>query len=201
MMHRSKTFLGIAALSAGALLLAACSDDDDNGAATTTAAEAPTTTAAEEMEDTEAADETIVEIAAGSDDFTTLVAALTEADLVETLSGDGPFTVFAPTDDAFAALPEGLVESLLEPENRETLVKILTYHVVAAQVMAADVEAGTVETVEGQSFTIEVDGGDVFIVDGQGNRVQVVQTDIVGSNGVIHVIDGVLLPADVTLPL
>lgn len=135
------------------------------------------------------ADKTVVEIAAGNDDFSTLVAAVTAAGLAETLSGDGPFTVFAPTNDAFAKLPEGTVETLLKPENKEKLAAILTYHVVAGKVMAADVKAGKVKTVNGAEITITVKDGKVM-VDG----ATVVKTDIVGTNGVIHVIDAVVLP-------
>jgi uncharacterized surface protein with fasciclin (FAS1) repeats len=145
------------------------------------------------------ADETIVEIAAGNADFSTLVSAVQAAGLAETLSGEGPFTVFAPTNEAFAKLPAATLQSLLEPANKETLTKILTYHVVAGQVMAADVEPGEVVTVEGQPFTVDVDGSNLYIVDGKGNRAQVVTTDIEASNGVIHVIDTVLIPADVTV--
>jgi uncharacterized surface protein with fasciclin (FAS1) repeats len=193
--RRNLAFVGL--LAVGSLLAAACSDDDDD--ATTTTTEAETTTTASEMEDEAMADETIVEIAAGNPDFSTLVAAVEAADLAETLSGEGPFTVFAPTNEAFAALPAETLQSLLEPENQETLAQILTYHVVAGEVMAADVAPGEVETVEGSPFTIEVEGGNVFIVDGQGGRAQVVTTDIVASNGVIHVIDAVLLPSGVTV--
>lgn len=131
----------------------------------------------------------IVEIAAGAEDFSTLVAAVKAAGLVETLSGEGPFTVFAPTNAAFAALPEGTVESLLKPENKAKLTKILTYHVVGAKVMAADVKAGEVATVEGSKFTIKVADGKVMVDD-----ANVVKTDIVASNGVIHVIDKVIMP-------
>ncbi|MCD9622942.1 fasciclin domain-containing protein [Rhabdothermincola salaria] len=183
----------LAAAVSLALFAGACSSDsDDDAATTTTAAESSETTMAEteEME----ASETIVEIAAGNDDFSTLVAALEAADLVDTLSGDGPFTVFAPTNEAFEALPEGTVETLLEPENIEQLQAVLTYHVVAGEVMAADVEPGEVTTVEGGTFTISVEDGNVFITDAEGGQAQVVTTDIVGSNGVIHVIDAVLLP-------
>lgn len=134
-------------------------------------------------------DKTVVEIAAGNDDFSTLVAAVTAAGLAETLSGDGPFTVFAPTNEAFAKLPEGTVESLLKPENKEKLVAILTYHVVAAKVMAADVKAGKVATVNGAEATITIADGAVKIDD-----ATVVKTDIVGKNGVIHVIDSVIMP-------
>jgi uncharacterized surface protein with fasciclin (FAS1) repeats len=132
---------------------------------------------------------TIVEIAAGNEDFSTLVAAVKAAGLAETLSGEGPFTVFAPTNEAFAKLPAGTVETLLKPENKEKLVAILTYHVVAGKVMAADVKAGKVATVNGKEATIAVKDGAVM-VDG----ATVVKTDIACSNGVIHVIDSVILP-------
>lgn len=131
----------------------------------------------------------IVDIAAGADDFSTLVAAVKAAGLVDTLKGDGPFTVFAPTNAAFAALPEGTVENLLKPENKEQLVAVLTYHVVAGKVMAADVKAGEVPTVQGSKATIKVEDGKVMI-----DNATVVKTDIVASNGVIHVIDAVILP-------
>lgn len=134
-------------------------------------------------------DKTVVEIAAGNDDFSTLVAAVKAAGLAETLSGDGPFTVFAPTNEAFAKLPEGTVETLLKPENKEKLAAVLTYHVVAAKVMAADVKAGKVATVNGAEATITVEDGAVMI-----DGAKVVKTDIVGKNGVIHVIDTVIMP-------
>jgi uncharacterized surface protein with fasciclin (FAS1) repeats len=137
----------------------------------------------------EPANMTVVEIAAGNEDFSTLVAAVKAAGLAETLSGDGPFTVFAPTNEAFAKLPEGTVETLLKPENKEKLVAILTYHVVAGKVMAAEVKTGKVATVNGKEATIEVKDGAVMI-----DAAKVVKTDIVGKNGVIHVIDSVILP-------
>jgi transforming growth factor-beta-induced protein len=131
----------------------------------------------------------VVEIAAGNKDFSTLVAAVKAAGLAETLSGKGPFTVFAPTDAAFAKLPKGTVEDLLKPENKAKLAAILTYHVVGAKVMAADVKPGKVKTVNGKEFEVKVTDGKVT-VDG----ATVVKTDIVGTNGVIHVIDAVILP-------
>jgi len=138
-----------------------------------------------------AAPATIVDIAVADGRFNTLVAAVTAADLVETLSGDGPFTVFAPTDDAFAALPEGTVESLLLPENKQKLTDILLYHVVSGNVMASDVVGlSSAPTVLGKDITIKVEDGKVFLND----TVQVIITDIEASNGVIHVIDAVLLP-------
>lgn len=132
----------------------------------------------------------IVDIAASNDDFSTLVAAVSAAGLVDTLKGDGPFTVFAPNNAAFAALPAGTVESLLEPENKDTLTSILTYHVVAGNVMAADVvNLDSATTVNGKDVHIRVKDGEVYV-----NKSKVIATDIVGSNGVIHVIDSVLLP-------
>ncbi len=134
---------------------------------------------------------TIVDIAVADGRFKTLVAALTAADLVETLSGEGPFTVFAPTDDAFAALPAGTLDSLLLPENKQKLTDILLYHVVSGKVMAADVVTlSGATTVLGKDVTITVKDGKVFLND----TVQVIITDIEASNGVIHVIDAVLLP-------
>ena len=132
---------------------------------------------------------TVVEIAVGNDDFSTLVAAVKAAGLAETLSGKGPFTIFAPTNDAFKKLPKGTVETLLKPENKEKLAAILKYHVVAGKVMAADVKPGKVPTVQGSKATIKVADGKVMI-----DGATVVKTDIVGSNGVIHVIDAVILP-------
>lgn len=145
----------------------------------------------------------IVENAVNSKDHTTLVAAVQAAGLVETLQGKGPFTVFAPTNDAFAKLPAGTVENLLKPENKETLVKILTCHVVAADAMAADIVgmikadggAHKIKTVGGCEFTAKLDGDKVQIKDGQGNVATVTIADVKQSNGVIHVIDTVLLPA------
>lgn len=133
----------------------------------------------------------IVEIAVADERFSTLVAAVTAADLVETLSGEGPFTVFAPTNDAFAALPAGTLDSLLLPENKQALTDILLYHVVSGKVMAADVVGLTsATTVLGADITITVRDGKVFLND----TVEVIITDIEASNGVIHVIDAVLLP-------
>ena len=131
----------------------------------------------------------IVDTAAGVDDFKTLVAAEKAGGLVETLKGDGPFTVFAPTNDAFAQLPKGTLESLLKPENKGKLASILKYHVVAGKVMAKDVKAGEVATALGKKVTIAVKDGSVTI-----DGANVVKTDVKCSNGVIHVIDAVILP-------
>ena len=136
------------------------------------------------------ADKDIVDTAVDAGNFQTLAAALGAAGLVETLKGEGPFTVFAPTDEAFAKLPAGTVENLLKPENRDQLTAILTYHVVSGAVKAEQVVGMTsAATVNGQSVMIAVDGGNVML-----NNANVVATDIMSSNGIIHVIDTVLLP-------
>ena len=132
---------------------------------------------------------TVVEVAAGADQFKTLVAAIEAAGLVETLNGKGPFTVFAPTDEAFAKLPKGTVDNLLKPENKEKLVAVLIYHVVPGKIMAADVATGDAQTVGGKKLAIKVDGSKV-----KAGAANVVKTDIPASNGVIHVIDTVLIP-------
>ena len=172
----------IAFAAASVLLLSACGSDGSSS--DTTVAASDSTEMAKEAG-------TIVEVAQSNDDFSTLVQAVVAAGLAETLSGEGPFTVFAPTNAAFEALPAGLLEKLLLPENKETLVKILTYHVVPSKVMAADVMAGDVTTVEGSTFEISTEGG-VKV-----NTSNVTATDVAASNGVIHVIDAVLVPASV----
>lgn len=132
----------------------------------------------------------IVDTAVGAGSFTTLVAAVKAAGLVDVLKGEGPFTVFAPTDEAFKKLPAGTVESLLKPENKDKLIAVLKYHVVAGKVTAADVvKLKEAKTVQGGSVKVEVKG-DAVMIDG----AKVVKTDIITSNGVIHVIDSVLLP-------
>ena len=175
-----KTIIAIAAASV--LLLSACGSDGSTSDTTVAAAD-----------ETEMVTDvgTIVEVAQGNPDFSTLVAAITAAGLGDALSGEGPFTVFAPTNAAFEALPAGLLEKLLLPENKEVLTKILTYHVVAAKVMAADVAAGDVTTLEGSAFAITTESG-VKV-----NASNVTATDVAASNGVIHVIDAVLVPASV----
>lgn len=134
-------------------------------------------------------EKTIVGVAAEAGSFNTLVAAVKAADLVDTLNSEGPFTVFAPTDEAFAALPEGTVDDLLKPENKEKLVAILTYHVLPGKVMAADVTTSNPKTVNGKELPIVVEEGTVKVGD-----ATVVKADVKASNGVIHVIDAVLLP-------
>jgi uncharacterized surface protein with fasciclin (FAS1) repeats len=181
----------IAVAAAAALSLAACSSSSSD-----TATSAPASSAAA-MEESMAAESpaaeagTIVDVASANPDFSTLVAAVGAAGLAETLSGTGPFTVFAPTNAAFEALPAGVLDALLLPENKETLAKILTYHVVPGAVMAADVTDGDVATVEGQNVTLSTADGVTV------NGAKVVQADVAASNGVIHVIDAVILPPDV----
>ena len=175
-----KTIIAIAAASV--LLLSACGADGSTADTTVAAAD-------EQMPATKVGN--IVAVAQGNEEFSTLVAAITAAGLGDALSGEGPFTVFAPTNTAFEALPEGLLEKLLLPENKEVLAQILKYHVVAAKVMAADVAAGDVETLEGSTFTIATEGG-VMV-----NTANVTSTDVPASNGVIHVIDAVLVPASI----
>lgn len=140
----------------------------------------------------QAADKDIVDTAVGAGDFTTLAAALEAADLVTTLKGEGPFTVFAPTDAAFAGLPAGTVDELLKPENKQQLIDILTYHVVPGTVNAADVIGlDEAPTVNGKMIDVQVDGSAVKV-----NEANVTATDVAASNGVIHVIDQVLLPPE-----
>jgi uncharacterized surface protein with fasciclin (FAS1) repeats len=131
----------------------------------------------------------VVAVAAGNASFSTLVAAVKAAGLVETLQGAGPFTIFAPTNEAFAALPAGTVESLLKPENRDQLIAILTYHVVPANVPASAVKAGKAPTVNGSDLRIVIREGKVMV-----NDATVIQTDVEASNGVIHIIDKVMIP-------
>jgi uncharacterized surface protein with fasciclin (FAS1) repeats len=158
---------------AAALTLSACGSDSE--------------TATDSMTE-QASLGTIVDVAVGAGNFTTLVAAVTAADLVETLSGTGPFTVFAPTDEAFAALPAGVLDALLLPENKAVLAQILTYHVVSGAVMAADVTDGDVATVEGSNIKLSTASGVTV------NGAKVVAADVLASNGVIHAIDAVILP-------
>ena len=191
-MHLHHHRIAASAIAAvAAVTLAACGSSADSAtttspATTTTSPEASTPAAS-----TPAAAGTIVDVAASNPDFSTLVTAVKAAGLVETLNGAGPFTVFAPTNEAFDALPAGLLDKLVLPANKETLTKILTYHVLPSEVMAADVKPGKVATVEGSEITIATDGG-VKVDD-----ATVTATDVDASNGVIHVIDKVLVPGDV----
>jgi uncharacterized surface protein with fasciclin (FAS1) repeats len=136
------------------------------------------------------ADKDIVDLAVGTDFLSTLVAAVKAGGLVDVLKGDGPFTVFAPTNEAFAKLPAGTVESLLKPENKDQLVKILTYHVVPGSIKSSDLKDGMeVETVQGQKVTVKLAGGKAMI-----NKATVTAADIEATNGMVHVIDTVILP-------
>ncbi len=135
------------------------------------------------------AEKNIVEVAVGAGQFNTLVAAVKAAGLVDTLAGKGPFTVFAPTDAAFAKLPEGTVATLLKPENKDKLVSVLTYHVLAGKVPASAVKTMKAKTVNGQEVSLKVSDKGVNV-----DNANVVKTDIMASNGVIHVIDSVILP-------
>ena len=173
---KTNRILTVAAIAAAvtltsSLLAGECSASKDASAATCTAGK------------------DLVAVAAGADNFKTLVAAVKAAGLVETLQGKGPFTVFAPTDAAFAKLPAGTVESLLKPENRDKLVAILKYHVISGKVLAADVKTMEAKTVQGQSVKLVVSDAGVTV-----DNAKVVKTDVMAENGVIHVIDTVILP-------
>jgi len=173
--------VSLAVLGFAATSLVSCNAPKEGGETTTD------TTVVETVVE---APNTVVDIAVGSQDHTTLVAAVTAAGLVETLKGAGPFTIFAPTNAAFAALPAGTVDNLLKPENKEKLTSILTYHVVAGNVMSAQLTDGQkVATLNGQELTVAIKGGVVTI-----NGAKVITADLAGSNGVIHVVDGVILP-------
>jgi uncharacterized surface protein with fasciclin (FAS1) repeats len=179
-----KKVLGLAVVAC--LTLVSCGSDESNISDTTAAVD---TTEAAEM----SMNNDIVAVASTTDGFSTLVAAVTAAGLVETLQGEGPFTVFAPNDDAFAALPAGLLDKLLLPENKDALVAILTYHVVAGKVMSTDVAAGDVPSVEGSTIMLGTTNGV------QVNDATVILADVEASNGVIHVIDKVIVPPTVDL--
>lgn len=174
-------------LGLAAFAVTGCGDDDETAAAP----EATSETSMSGMD--------IVETASGNEDLSTLVELVTAADLVETLQGPGPFTVFAPTNAAFEALPAATLESLQVPANKDQLAAILTYHVVPEELDAAQItklaeDGETITTVQGEELTPKVDGDKVTITDANGDTVTVVQADIDTSNGVVHVIDGVLQP-------
>jgi uncharacterized surface protein with fasciclin (FAS1) repeats len=172
----------LAVLGFAATSLVSCNAPKEGGEETTDT----TVVAPVEVE----APKTVVDIAVGSADHTTLVAAVTAAGLVETLSGTGPFTIFAPTNAAFDALPKGTVEGLLKPESKDKLTSILTYHVVAGNVLSSQLTDGQkVKTLNGQELTVAIKGGVVTI-----NGIKVIAADLAGTNGVIHVVEGVILP-------
>ena len=151
---------------------------------------------------TATAQKTIVDVAVGNDDFSTLVAALKAADLVSALQADGPFTVFAPTNDAFGKIDEGTLNSLLEPKNKKALTNILTYHVIPSKLMATDVVAALkngngkveVKALNGVTLTVISKDGKIWLKDQSGNYSEIVATDVKASNGVIHVINSVMMP-------
>ena len=192
----SRPRAAVALVVAAGLTLAACGDDETTDttletlagdeSAEVTEADSGTATETDKIEAT--ASENIVEVAVATEWLSTLVAALEAADLVGTLEGPGPFTVFAPDDDAFAALPEGVLEALLLPENQDVLIEVLTYHVLPASVFAEEVTDGEVATVQGDVVTLSTADG--VTVNGAAVKVP----DVLASNGVIHVIDTVLLP-------
>ncbi len=184
-MRKSPTRLAAVAAVTSLVVLSACgSDSNDADDAVTTDAPAATEAPAD---DGEAG--TIVDVAVANGSFETLVAAVTAADLVDALSADGPLTVFAPTDDAFAALPEGLVDCLLLEESSDALTSILTYHVVDGEVLSTDLTDGQVPTLQGEEITVDLTDGVVL-----NGGPSVVIADVDASNGVIHAIDGVLVP-------
>ncbi len=207
-MKRTSTRLVAVGAIAGLLALSACGSDENDSSDTTPAEGAETavteamaeeeTVATDAMEEEEtittdvaAAAGDIVETAINAGSFGTLVAAVEAAGLVETLQSPGPFTVLAPTDDAFAALPEGLVDCLLLPENQEALGAILTYHVISGAVASGDLVDGDVPTVQGENVTVDLTDGVKF------NNATVVQADVTASNGIVHAIDAVLVPPSI----
>lgn len=179
-----KTFFSFMTTAALAVVMTSCGGGESTAETTTD------TSAAEVAPPAPAAPSTVVDIAVGSADHSTLVTAVTTAGLVETLSGAGPFTVFAPTNAAFAALPAGTVETLLKPESKADLTGILTYHVVPGTLKAADLTDGQkLKTVNGAELTVSVKDGKVMI-----DGANVTAADLVAGNGVVHVLDAVVLP-------
>lgn len=180
--------------SAAVVALAACSTEAPQAAVDETATEEAAVEATESN--------TIVDVAVGNENFSTLVTAVTAAGLGETLSGDGPFTVFAPTNDAFAKVDADTLSSLLTPEKKDDLAGLLTYHVVAGKVMAADVVkaiadgggTATLTTVQGADLKASLDGENVVLEDATGGKSTIIMTDVDASNGVIHAIDTVVMP-------
>lgn len=199
------TKIGLVATSAlGALALAGCTPMSGDAMTASGSADASASTGTNPMVGGAEMfpSKTIVENASASADHTTLVAAVKAAGLVETLSGPGPFTVFAPTNDAFGRLAPGTVDTLLKPENKAALTKVLTYHVVPGNMSAAQIQSAitagggtaTLTTVEGEPLRASVENGAVVLTDVNGNKSFVTQADVRQSNGVVHVVNGVLLP-------
>lgn len=193
-----KKQLALAATVSLTLALAACGDDNGDDAETTgtETTSAPEATTTDDAATDDAAEGDIVDTAAAAGEFNTLITAVQAAELEETLRGEGPYTVLAPTDEAFEALPDGTLDDLLADPTGD-LADILKYHVIEGAVMADDVagmDGETVATVQGEELTIEVDGDNVSFVDATGNSSQVTMADVEATNGVIHALDGVLMP-------
>nr|WP_321223398.1 fasciclin domain-containing protein [uncultured Psychroserpens sp.] len=196
-----KVLKSITALAVAGLLFASCAETKKENVETTVDTEVKETSKEMAMSN-EQQTPTIVGVAASNESFTTLVAAVKAADLVDALNGKGPFTVFAPTNDAFAKLPDGTVETLLKPENKSTLAGILTYHVVSGKFEAAAVIEAikknngkfTVDTLNGGQITLSLKDGKVLLTDAKGGMSTVVMADVAASNGVIHAIDSVVMP-------
>lgn len=184
-----------AVVIAGGIGVYALSQNDDDTADINTSETVQQTEQETTEEQTANEQPNIVEAAAATESLSTLVTAVTEADLVTTLSGSGPFTVFAPTNDAFDALPEGTLDNLLAEESKEQLSAILTYHVVSREVFSSNLSDGqVVTTVQGNDLTIKIMDDKVMIMDATGAMAEVVTADVDVSNGVVHIIDGVLMP-------
>ncbi len=167
------------------------SNKNDNKKKTTNTNQTQSTT-----KDQSASKVTIVSVASDTPSLSTLVTAVKAAGLVNTLQSEGPFTVFAPTNDAFNALPAGTLDTLLKPENKDQLANILKYHVVSGKVLAADLKDGqVVKTVQGENLTVKLTDGSAYLIDAKGKQVKIEKTDIDAGNGVVHVIGGVLLPS------
>jgi uncharacterized surface protein with fasciclin (FAS1) repeats len=198
MRRTTRTLLG-ALVALSTLGAAACADDsDDQNAADSEASDTPTSTGSEMADNAspQATADTVVDLAASDEQFTTLVQAIEAADLAGTLAGDGPFTGFAPVNDAFDALPAGTLDTLLQPESKPQLEAVLTYHVVPSKALSTDLRDGMkLTTVQGEDLTVGVSDGSVTLTDAAGNDVAVVAADLEADNGVVHAIDAVLMPA------
>ena len=197
-----KTLIKMALPMTAALALSACGGAETEAADTTTAETTEEMPADEGAMTAETEAGTIVAVAQGNDNFSTLVAAVTAAGLGETLSGAGPFTVFAPTNDAFAKVDKATLDGLMKPESKDALSGLLTYHVVSGKLMAADVAKAITDgggkaeltTVQGQKLTASMEGDKVILTDANGGKSTIAMTDVAASNGVIHAIDTVIMP-------